>query len=59
MPPPEPSPPEVVNLVPWRVADPDNANKMKVSPDGSKVTSEGLEWKLNPFDEYAVETALR
>jgi electron transfer flavoprotein beta subunit len=42
-----------------RVADPDNANKMKVSPDGSKVTSEGLEWKLNPFDEYAVETALR
>jgi electron transfer flavoprotein beta subunit len=42
-----------------RVADPDNANKMKVSPDGTKVTSEGLEWKLNPFDEYAVETALR
>jgi electron transfer flavoprotein beta subunit len=42
-----------------RVADPDNANKMKVSPDGTQVTSEGLEWKLNPFDEYAVEAALR
>lgn len=42
-----------------RVADPDNANKMKVSPDGTSVTSEGLEWKVNPFDEYAVETALR
>jgi len=42
-----------------RVADPDNANKMKISADGTKVTSEGLEWKLNPFDEYAVETALR
>jgi electron transfer flavoprotein beta subunit len=42
-----------------RVADPDNANKMKVSGDGSKVTSDGLEWKLNPFDEYAVEAALR
>lgn len=42
-----------------RVADPDNANKMKVSPDGTKVTSEGLEWKVNPFDEYAVEAALR
>lgn len=42
-----------------RVTDPDNANKMKVSPDGSRVTSDGLEWKLNPFDEYAVETALR
>ena len=42
-----------------RVADPDNANKMKVSADGSRVTSDGLEWKLNPFDEYAVEAALR
>lgn len=42
-----------------RVADPDNANKMKVSGDGTQVTSEGLEWKLNPFDEYAVEAALR
>lgn len=42
-----------------RVADPDNANKMKVSPDGSAVTSDGLEWKVNPFDEYAVEAALR
>ncbi|HJL18922.1 MAG TPA: electron transfer flavoprotein subunit beta/FixA family protein [Sandaracinaceae bacterium LLY-WYZ-13_1] len=42
-----------------RVADPDNANKMKVSPDGTGVTSEGLEWKVNPFDEYAVEAALR
>ena len=42
-----------------RVADPDNANKVKVAADGQKVTSDGLEWKLNPFDEYAVETALR
>lgn len=42
-----------------RVADPDNANKVKVSADGARVTSDGLEWKLNPFDEYAVEAALR
>lgn len=42
-----------------RVADPDNANKVKISADGAQVTSEGLEWKPNPFDEYAVETALR
>jgi electron transfer flavoprotein beta subunit len=47
-------------LVPMkRVADPDNANKVTISGDGSKVSSEGLEWKPNPFDEYAVETALR
>jgi electron transfer flavoprotein beta subunit len=42
-----------------RVSDPDNANKVKVSADGSTVTSDGLEWKPNPFDEYAVEAALR
>lgn len=47
-------------LVPLkRVADPDNANKVKVVADGSKVETTGLEWKPNPFDEYAVETALR
>ncbi|MBN1655797.1 MAG: electron transfer flavoprotein subunit beta/FixA family protein [Deltaproteobacteria bacterium] len=47
-------------LVPLkRVCDPDNANKVKVSGDGKAVTSEGLEWKPNPFDEYAVEAALR
>jgi electron transfer flavoprotein beta subunit len=33
-----------------RVADPDNA---------SKIDTAGLEWKPNPFDEYALETALR
>lgn len=42
-----------------RVCDPDNANKVKISDDGGAVTSEGLEWKPNPFDEYAVEAALR
>lgn len=47
-------------LVPCkRVSDPDNANKVKVSADGSSVSTEGLEWKPNPFDDWAVETALR
>lgn len=47
-------------LVPLkRTADPDNANKIKVAPGGAKITTEGLEAKPNPFDEYAVETALR
>ncbi len=45
-------------LVPLkRVADPDNANKIKVI--AGKVDTTGLEFKPNPFDEYAVETALR
>ena len=45
-------------LVPLkRVADPENANKVKVN--GAKIETTGLEWKPNPFDDYAVETALR
>jgi electron transfer flavoprotein beta subunit len=42
-----------------RVADPDNANKVKVSADGRAVDTAGLQWKMNPFDEYALEAALR
>jgi electron transfer flavoprotein beta subunit len=42
-----------------RVADPDNANKITITSDGRAVQTTGLEWKLNPFDEYALETALR
>jgi electron transfer flavoprotein beta subunit len=47
-------------LVPLkRVADPDNANKVKIPSTGDRIDTTGLEWKPNPFDEYAVETALR
>ncbi|MFH1437425.1 MAG: electron transfer flavoprotein subunit beta/FixA family protein [Pseudomonadota bacterium] len=42
-----------------RVADPDNANKVKISADGKEVTTEGLSWDVNPFDLYAVEAAIR
>ncbi len=42
-----------------RVADPDNANKVKIPASGDKVDTSGLEWKPNPFDEYALEAALR
>ncbi len=42
-----------------RTADPENANKIKVAPGGTKIVTDGLEARPNPFDEYAVETALR
>jgi electron transfer flavoprotein beta subunit len=42
-----------------RVADPDNANKVKIPAGGARVDTTGLEWKPNPFDEYALEAALR
>ena len=41
-----------------RVADPDNLNKIKLSAQG-KVDTTGLEPKPSPYDEYALETALR
>lgn len=41
-----------------RVSDPDNLNKIKLSPQG-KIDVTGLEPKPSPYDEYALETALR
>lgn len=41
-----------------RVSDPENLNKIKLSAQG-KVDTTGLEPKPSPYDEYALETALR
>jgi electron transfer flavoprotein beta subunit len=40
-----------------RVEDPEQ--KIKVKPDGSGIVLEGMNFKPNPFDEIAVEEALR
>ncbi len=40
-----------------RVEDPES--KIKVKPDGAGIVQEGLKFKINPFDEIAVEEALR
>ncbi|MGI5863562.1 MAG: electron transfer flavoprotein subunit beta/FixA family protein [Myxococcales bacterium] len=40
-----------------RVEDPES--KIRVRPDGSGIVTEGLVYKSNPFDEIAVEEALR
>jgi electron transfer flavoprotein beta subunit len=40
-----------------RVEDPES--KIRVLPDGSGIVTEGVSTKLNPFDEIAVEEALR
>ncbi len=41
-----------------RVADPENLNKIKLSAQG-KIDTTGLEPKPSPYDEYALEAALR
>ena len=38
---------------------PDYNIKVKVSSDGRSILSEGIKWIINPFDEIAVEEALR
>jgi len=40
-----------------RVTDPDV--KVRVKSDGSGIVTEGIDYKVNPFDEIAVEEALR
>lgn len=40
-----------------RVEDPEQ--KIKVKPDGSGIVLEGMNYKANPYDEIAVEEALR
>src|SRR5690606_20794679 len=40
-----------------RVEDPDQ--KIKVNPDGSWIALDGINYKPNPYDEIAVEEALR
>ncbi len=40
-----------------RVEDPES--KIKVNPQGTGIAPEGIKYKINPFDEIAVEEALR
>lgn len=39
-----------------RVTDPDM--KVKIKPDGTGIQTEGVEYKMNSFDEYGVEEAI-
>ncbi len=38
---------------------PDYQVKAKVKPDGSGIETDGVKWVINPFDEIAVEEAIR
>jgi electron transfer flavoprotein beta subunit len=40
-----------------RVTDPDI--KVKIKPDGSGIVTDGVDYKVNPFDEIAIEEAIR
>ncbi|MFH0799896.1 MAG: electron transfer flavoprotein subunit beta/FixA family protein [Pseudomonadota bacterium] len=38
---------------------PDTETRIKIKPDGSGIDEGGIKWVINPYDEYAVEEALR
>jgi len=38
---------------------PDTESKIKLLADGSNFDEEGIKWVLNPYDEFAVEEALK
>lgn len=38
---------------------PDTEAKIKVSADGHSIETEGIKWIVNPYDEFAIEEAIR
>lgn len=38
---------------------PDTEAKIKVNPDQSGIDEAGIKWVINPYDEYAIEEALK
>jgi len=38
---------------------PDTATQMKIGPDGRGIDTTGITWIVSPYDEFAVEEALR
>jgi electron transfer flavoprotein beta subunit len=38
---------------------PDAETTIKINPEGTGIVESGIKWVVNPFDEYAIEEALR
>jgi len=38
---------------------PDTATQIKINPEGTEIIKEGVEFVVNPYDEFAVEECLR
>jgi electron transfer flavoprotein beta subunit len=38
---------------------PDTASIVKIAPDGKRIDETGIKWILSPYDEYALEEALK
>ncbi len=38
---------------------PDTETKVKISDNGKSIVTEGIKWVINPYDEFAIEEALK
>jgi electron transfer flavoprotein beta subunit len=38
---------------------PDTETKIKIAPDGCSIDTTGIKWVMNPYDEFAVEEAVK
>jgi electron transfer flavoprotein beta subunit len=38
---------------------PDTETKVKIGPDGKSIDTTGIKWVMNPYDEFAVEEAIK
>ena len=38
---------------------PDTTTKLKIGSDGKSIDPQGVEWAISPYDELAIELALR
>ena len=48
-----------MNIVVCMKQVPDTETKIKINPEGTGIVTEGIKYVMNPFDEYAVEEALK
>ena len=48
-----------MNIVACVKQVPDTEAQIKVKPDGSGIEEGGIKWVMNPYDEFAVEEALK
>jgi electron transfer flavoprotein beta subunit len=48
-----------VNILVCLKQVPDTETQIKIAPDGTSIVTDNIKWVMNPYDEYAVEEALR
>lgn len=48
-----------MNIVVVLKQTPDTESVIRIAPDGRSIVTDGLKWIINPYDEFAIEAALR